>query len=314
MSTATRRTAHQSAVLIGFGALVIALAQLMSASPAGAESSPRTSETGPGGFETGAPPPAALDDSGAVVASSPHVTIRKDGDWTRYAHSSDLEDVDWRTYQGERTERGGCRYSGEETATPTGDVIEEREVANNSRDCTLVTEIGTSSQDSERADDHGQEGYEESSEEAQPTRDAGPVAEGDGFGALATYSAWHRTRYRDPVFLTVNRATTNVTWTSNGSCVTGSSGQTTDYYWLSGSGWSKDSSSTTSSRNCSGATTISNSEFVNGTFCVGGADTHTEYTPNTIKGQPSGNYHMTWSVDKSGGCDWMLHFNRGHGS
>lgn len=183
--------------------------------------------------------------------------------------------------------------------------MEEREVANNTRNCVMVTEVG---EQVNTADDAA--GYEflveeammtTATEEVQPTR------------AAASASAWHKTYYEDPPGIDVNSATTNVSWSWNGSCVTDSWDHYTTYGWFEQSGWRKDWSSTTAWQGCSYARTTSNSHFFNGAFCVG-IDTHTEYVPNQIKGEENGYYTMTWDANKWGGCNWLLSFHRSWGS
>lgn len=266
------------------------------------------------GSPDGDPGGASPEQRSEVLARTDAVTIRQEGNWVRYEHAEALRAAERRTYRGKRLDGGGCAYEGEEVAA-VGEVVEEREVAHNARACLMVTERAARPAvegDATVADSPGA-GHTSETEEATPE-----VAGSDGAGAeasvAATHAAWHQTRYRDPIFITVNGATTNVTWQSDGTCVSNSWGHTTDYTWLTASGWGKNWSETHASRDCAGATTTSNSAFVNGTFCVGGADTHTEYVPNTIRGQADGTYHMTWSASKSGGCSSLLHFNRTHGS
>lgn len=261
-----------------------------------------------------------------VLVETDHVTVTRDGDWVRHDYTDPLAaDVEHRQYDGRRAKHGGCRFAGEQTVGPedTGKVFEERQVAMNLRDCTMITEVG----EVDSVDDEPQEGMRSETEQAvaEGAVVAAAVVEGapDASGAesegtvvlasSSSKSAWHRTFYEDPPGLDVNSAKTNVSWSYNGSCVTNSWGHTTNYDWLWQSGWTKVVSGTTSWQGCSYARTTSNSEFLNGVFCVT-IDTRTEYRPNQLKGQENGSYTMSWDADAWGGCSSWLSFHRSWGS
>lgn len=245
---------------------------------------------------------------GVVVFEGSDLVVREAGEWITFDHKSPMPEAERHVHQGDRLD-GTCSYSLSRTIDgSTDEISEQREVAHNQSTCVMVTEIGSrprSQVDLEEPQEGGAELSESvvpSSTEADLISDSGPIA------PLAVRSAWHRTRYRDPALLTVTRATTNVTWDYNGSCVTNSWGHTANYYWLVASGWSKTSSSISATRNCSGATTRSNSYFRNSLFCVGQPTTYTRFTPNTVRGNANGSYTVTATPSKSGGCSSWLSF------
>jgi hypothetical protein len=273
----------------------------------------------------GAASAAPQGDPPEVLAETDHVTVTRDGDWVRHDFTEPVgRNVEQREYDGRRADHGGCRFSGEQTVGPedAGKVFEERQIAVNLRDCTMITEVG----EIDRADDVPQEGMRSETEVADAEgglvaasavtaapNASEPEQAGTVLAASSNKSAWHRTFYEDPPGLDVNSAKTNVSWSYNGSCVTNSWGHSTNYDWLWQSGWTKVASGTTSWQGCSYARTTSNSEFLNGVFCAT-IDTRTEYRPNELKGQENGNYTMAWDADAWGGCSSWLSFHRSWGS
>lgn len=245
---------------------------------------------------------------GAIMAETDYVTIREGDGWTSFEYRDALSNAERRLHEGKR-DGDVCVFSGSRTVSgESGTVSVEREIATNISSCLMVTEVGEI--DALAVDSLEQEGGLEAQEVAVPitSDDVGQVA------ALASRSVWHRTRYVDPPGITVTRATTNVTWNYSGGCVTSSSGHVTNCYWAAATGWSKTSSGTTSSRNCAGATTRSNSYFSNSFFCIGNPTAYTQFTPNSIRGNPNGTFTANWSASKSGGCSSWLSFHSHTGS
>lgn len=242
---------------------------------------------------------------GAIVAEGPDMVVREAGDWVTFEYKDSLPEAEVRIHRGERVD-GACTYSLSRTVDPSEDGIsEEREIAHDASSCVMVTEVGSRPRSEVDLDESERRG-------ATATESATPVVDGeiadDGPVTLSSRSAWHRTRYRDPALLTVTRATTNVSWNYNGSCVTNSWGHTTNYYWLAASGWSKTSSNTSASQNCSRARTTSNSYFRNSAFCVGQPTTYTSFAPNRIDGNANGSYTAAATPSKSGGCSSWLSY------
>jgi len=258
--------------------------------------------------------PAGLATSRITLSESGAGRVSTDGDWVYREYQTALVGSKQREYRGRRTSDGGCRYSGGETiaADAVGTWI-EREVAHNLGACRLITETGRPLEPEPAVD-----GTDSLEFVPEPTATAESQAPSSQVGSIvaqaaSTKSAWHKTYFEDPVFIDVNSAKTFVTWTYNGSCVTSSSGHKAQYGWYTPTGWRLDWQNFSSSRNCSGAISTSNSHFSNGAFCAT-IDTHTEYVPNKIRGNPSGSYSLWWDANKWGGCNWLLAFKHSWGS
>jgi hypothetical protein len=242
-------------------------------------------------------PASAMASDEEVLADTDHVQVTREGDWVHHRYKQDLGGKQSRrTHRGQRLGDGGCRFSGSETADPDAfdGPVEERQVAVNIASCVMITELG-------RPPSDGRAGEQQ----------AAPTEEGLEVASLATSrSAWHKTYFEDPSGLDQTSARTNVSWTFDGSCVTGSWNHVTNYGTFGS--WSRVSSNTTKSSGCSGAVTSSRSEFLSQTYCAG-FDTRNEYDPNWVSGEGDGTYDMTWSADAWGGCSSVLSFHRTHG-
>jgi hypothetical protein len=288
-------------------------------------------------LSTGAAGAVAAADGAAsgepkVLLQTDRVTVVADGNWVRRNYRDALTGSSQRTHTGVRitAENGvsGCRFSGRETITdnelPPGRVRISREVAFNNKDCVLLTEEGTvlrSDLQDEPADSAGPTVEEEAGMSGTSSFGLSAAA------AAATKSRYHETRYEDPPNFDVTRVRAKLTWTYTGTCVTNSWNHIGEHYWLSGTGWSKESSNTTASRTCTGgAYTNVYGKYRNGLFCkailawlpppLGLAwallqpATYNEYNRTRIRGNPSGSFTSFWNASKWGGCDSLLTFER----
>lgn len=152
--------------------------------------------------------------TGSVVADTNYMTVREGDGWTSFEYKNDLTNTERRIHTGKR-EGESCLFSGSRTISGDSDTVSvEREVATNTSECLMVTEVGETTTEH----DHSQE----PSSGVEETEVAAPLAliESAGMAPQATRSGWHRTRYLDPPGITVTRTTNNVTWNYSGGFVT----------------------------------------------------------------------------------------------
>lgn len=202
--------------------------------------------------------PFTMQSPAAAAPSSP-----PDGGTPAASPNDDrpLGNASLRTLVGSHTAGGGCTFRLPELElAPSGTAIEARQLDTNFADCTTTVEVGTPLTDADAAT----EGTFDN-EVATPVGRAS--RSDDQFGVTATSSSgYYRVWWEDVINLRVHEVKTNISWTWDGSCVTASSGSA-NYWWLSGTGWSKNSSSSYIARSCSNARVYTDATYKNGAFC-----------------------------------------------
>lgn len=142
---------------------------------------------------------------------------------------------------------------------------------------------------------------------------AGAVAEREAAEAskdaevMQLHSASLATRYRDPLFITVTRATTTLDWTGTSSCISAAT-PSHDTYHLGATGWSRTSMTPTFTFDCAQAYANTDARFMNSGFCPTG-NTFTNHTGTRVYGYPGGPSDYSITMTKSGGCNDLLHSN-----
>jgi len=128
--------------------------------------------------------------------------------------------------------------------------------------------------------------------------------------AAASYSGYLKANVEDPPGLNVSSTRSTIHWTATSSCVTSS---TRDPYWswLSASGWSRTSGTILANINaCTRAYLNIAGTFKNNAFCPGsGNTTYTNHSKTVFEGLPNGEYSWAYTMDKSGGCSSLLHYD-----
>jgi len=142
-------------------------------------------------------------------------------------------------------------------------------------------------------------------------RTAGTVGAVFGVQPLATthYYGYLKVNVEDPVQIDVTTTKASVDWTATSSFVT-SSTRSAHWGWYSRSGWGRTKAWWQEGQSCSRAA-YSNvyGKYRKGVFCVG-IDTWTEHKKTWFEGRPGGGWYWSYSVDKWGGCNWLLHYER----
>jgi hypothetical protein len=205
-----------------------------------------------------------------------------------YDNGAPLANAEIMTVTGRKTGDGGCSFEFPDLELAPDDIaIEARQIETNFTDCTTKVEIGTPA----ATDGQPQSGGTSVRETIKPgapaaTRPGGiapspspgssatsarsATTSGNGTSAalLATQSTGYwRVWWEDVINLRVHEVKTNVRWSWDGfSCVWGYSGWS-DYWWLSGTGWAKDSSNQALFPSCDLADVTSVAVYRNGAFC-----------------------------------------------
>lgn len=216
-----------------------------------------------------------------------------------YSDDELLLDSSYLTMSGRATEEGGCEFGFPVLSLgPDENVIHARQVATNFTECTTVIEIGVPLHAEETPNDLV-DGTGETVEAKAVGRGAKPNLDG-GFSTKATgsSSAYYKVWWEDVINLKVTEAKSNISWAYNGSCVTAASGSL-DTWWLTATGWSKNSSGSWVTSGCASRTVYSDATFKNGAFCWPG--TVWNYYDNvSVKGTAtnglSGWVDSTWTT------------------
>lgn len=249
---------------------------------------------------------STIRESADVAIEGDQITILTSGDIVFVDYSNRLPGSSPEIHFGQMTEADTCSFEMPYYSPANKEiVVEERELATDFANCIMITEVGERTLSEVRELDalHGDD------ELNLPVDQA---AEEESSQPQATLSAFHRARYRDPAFLTVNSVTNFVTWRYSGGCVNSSS-HSRDYSFLSLSGWSVTSIETLTGRDCSRAWTNVWAEFSNTSFCVTNPTTRVSYHPNRINGYSNGTYLGTALHSATGGCSSWLTYSSQHG-
>lgn len=196
-----------------------------------------------------------------------------------YHSDRPLQNATVRTLTGIRAAAGGCVFSFpklELAADQTA--LEARQIQTNFTDCTTKVETGTPL----TAADDVAGGASESQSAVTRGR---PQSDGPAGINATSSSGYYRVWWEDVIHLRVNEVKTNVSWTWDGSCVTASNGSA-NYWWLTTTGWYKDSSSVFIARSCDNARVYTDAVYKNSSFCAGTVTT--SYNNVTAQGKYSG--------------------------
>lgn len=177
-----------------------------------------------------------------------------------YDNEGELVGATVMTVAGKPTGNGGCSFELPQLElAPDEAAIEARQVETNFTDCTTKVEVGIPSGAATKRS--GGRSVTETVKPGSPATD-GPIT------IAATQSAgYYHVWWVDVIGLKVHEVKSNVRWSWDGSsCVWGESGWT-DYWWLSETGWSKNSSNQATSKTCDLATHSSSATYRNGFFC-----------------------------------------------
>jgi hypothetical protein len=123
----------------------------------------------------------------------------------------------------------------------------------------------------------------------------------------AAYSGSLKVNVEDPPQIDVTTTKATVNWNA-GATVT-SSTHNAHWGWYSPSGWRRTNASWSYDRNSSRAYTNVYGKYKNPVFCLT-IDTWTEHKKTWFEGRPRGGWYWSYSVDKWGGCNGLLHYER----
>lgn len=234
-----------------------------------------------------------------VLYQDATMTIVQDGDWTRWEFVAPLTDSTTHVYRGERNPAGGCDFTvidANRNQAPEGFVSLEREIAQDLASCVSVTERAFVP-----ANSVTEKFAMESTQEFFPGDEIG----GLGAASSGSKTVWLKVVYEDPIWIDVTSVKSTVSFSYDGSCVTGSWNHRGDWGWFAG--WSITSNGGQAAQNCSYAATQSYGHYTNDVFCPGGGNTtHNNYYSVTVYGEENGTQTNSYSTTKSGGCAFML--------
>jgi hypothetical protein len=132
-----------------------------------------------------------------------------------------------------------------------------------------------------------------------------PVTRSKGF---------HRSFWKDPVNIVVNRVGNTTRWRWNRIRVVGPVYGYYNYGWFAASGWRKKSSDFNNYYTSYQTTASSRVHYRNGIFCevitgTFGSPTHAYYNRNKVHGRFNGNLVGEWNSYLRGGCRGLLRFD-----
>lgn len=245
------------------------------------------------------------------IVQGPYVTAIRAGETVRYEYSASLRRSRTNTYQGTRIPGEGCSYRGEGAArgapVPTAQVEVEREIRQDLRTCTMITESAILS-----PAEAAQAGFR-----AEAPRSGGTTVEqgvgsgpelNDDFHTNFGHRGHLKTYYEEPAQGDTSTVEAHVGWTFDGNCVTGW-GKHAYWHWLNDTGWTDVNLWADWPGDCKAQTARVYGLFKNGVFC-GTNDTFNEYNTTQYTGWWDGGASWSWNAKKWGGCNWLLSFHR----
>lgn len=201
--------------------------------------------------------------------------------------------------QGNQIRGGGCSYhypDVEREIPERGWVL--RSIAVDMATCTKVMEEGSPTWPLLADGGDAAVSGTETTQTLEPIfnpRAASPVA-----AATSTRGAWQTVWWRDILGLPVNRDTTQINWTYDGSTVL--SGSTGGYWWYANTGWNLTAHTVTQgffSGAFRGQTTAT---FQNSVFCGSGTTVYTFYYYNRVWGHANGTATIAQTSDSVNEC------------
>jgi hypothetical protein len=144
--------------------------------------------------------------------------------------------------------------------------------------------------------------------EAQPEAVAG-TARARARAAVVVYVGALRVNVELPSQIDVSSTRATVHWSGTASCVN-SADFKAYWHWYTLGGWGRDSYSWSHGRNCSRAYANVWGKFSSGAHCWPLSATRTDHSKTWFEGRPRGGWHWSYTVDKSGPCSGLLHYER----
>jgi len=225
-----------------------------------------------------------------VPAAATPVASPDDALVVTYDDERPLANASVETVAGRRAAGGGCTFRPPElTLGPGESAVEARQIETNFTDCTTKIETGTPLTVEVTPADG-------TSEEEVAKSLAGTSEQATDLSVAAVSSAgYYRVWWEDVINIKVHEVKSNVSWVWNGTCTSSSSGSA-NYWWRSGTGWSKYSSSVYIARSCYQARVYADATYRNGVFCWPGT-VWSYYDNVTAAGRYNG-YLVGW-VDRT---------------
>ncbi len=249
-------------------------------------------------------------ESASAAQPSPRAPAEPDaGGWVFYDNDDErLTDVSTKTYRGQRTSTGDCRFSGTDVLQQSSSIIVEREVAYNQGRCEVRVERGKLLNPSSSGSE-----YVESSQRLEisegVTSSTSPLF---SVAAINRSKAYLKTYYEDPAQIDLDTTRPDVTWDWDGTCTVGTSYHRTLWNPYEETGWYIRANDMAIYADCAVRTTSAFGHFVNGVFCLT-VDTETFHDRSVVQGRANGSMYVSWNSYKRGGCNNLLSFNREYG-
>lgn len=200
--------------------------------------------------------------------------------------------------QGDRTERGTCRFHTDQHGTAgTPSVLVVTELSFDPHTCTRQLARAEYTRGAVPPSVRN-----EFAAHPDTATDSVSSAPEPGFGTLATWSGSLKVNVEDPPQIDVTTTKSDITWTSGGSA-----SQTSHWGWYSPSGWGRESYDYNHYDGITLASVNTTAHYRNGVFCLT-IDTHTYHNQTYFRGDFDGGWYWSYEVDKSGGCTGLLHY------
>lgn len=128
---------------------------------------------------------------------------------------------------------------------------------------------------------------------------------GDRARVMNPWSGSLKVNVEDPPQIDVTTTKSYLTWSNDGTYL--HSNHEAEWGWFTASGWNRESYNWSYDNNGLYAYTDTTAHYRNGIFCLT-IDTHTYHNQTYFEGWYDGYWYWSYSVDKSGGCTALLHY------
>jgi hypothetical protein len=279
-----------------------------------------------------------------LEAPNPPLNLLNSGEFADDYEAPDNEYVEpeYSVLEGEKRPDGSCVLSGTTIAGPGATSVAVEELAFDPVRCESllvsgeVDEDATTTDASAAASTYSSTGDGTTTAESQagwsagevvggsdepepnPRAQGGPCDQDDVFCGSQTFNVdlgagTYRARgvsyFEDPPQLDVTKVQNTITWHPSHGCANYFGGNHERYmFWRNGTGWSRDWFDHAQGANCDRVYGQSEAVFKNDGFCPGSNTTWNSYAPNKVRGRTGGKAIHVWKTQKSGGCEWLLHF------
>lgn len=226
------------------------------------------------------------------------------GPWTYSANLDVLGNPSTYQVQGTADASGACHIPVTGSLSPGSAPVEQQVTAIQYGTCKAMVEEGTPQSPNSGASSTGS-----STSGTQASLGTSPT----GAAPAISEEGWVHGWYTDPLGIDVTGSVDYVSWTGNGTCVTGG-GAGHNLGWDGGTGWAVQSNSTSSGYDCSDIWSQNITTFVNHVFC--GVTDWTYFDPDWAHGHPAGNLTYYGNIYANGACHYLLsaHITGGFGS